>query len=114
MNKERKFNRLQEPLRISLTDVISRVGLLKLPILTKVHLQVSANFIQYNNVPQGFAPYISKGSTGKVFIAVPRRAPGVPSTLNYVKLEAGHDDYINPQLHSYPNYEMNELDVSEI
>lgn len=69
-------------------------------------------FIPYNNVPQGFAPYITSTSS-KVFIAVPRRSPGVPSTLNYVNLEDGKDLYINPKLHSYPNYETNELDVSE-
>ena len=64
-------------------------------------------FIQYNNVPQGFAPY-----KDKIFIAVPRRNPGIPSTMNYVKLEPGQNVYTNPKLHSYPNYETNELDVS--
>ncbi|CRL01323.1 CLUMA_CG014255, isoform A [Clunio marinus] len=68
-------------------------------------------FDPYNNVPQGFAPYTSKRSP-KVFVAVPRRSQGVPSTLNYVKLEEGRDLYVNPKLHSYPNYEMNELDPS--
>lgn len=67
-------------------------------------------FIPYNNVPQGFAPFVSKTSS-KVFIAVPRRSPGVPSTLNYVALEAGKDLHLNPKLLSYPNYETNELDV---
>lgn len=64
-------------------------------------------------MPQGFAPHIST-SSAKVFIAVPRRSPGVPSTLNYVKLDDGQDLYLNPKLHSYPNYEMNELDVSSV
>ena len=76
-------------------------------------VQVSGNFPfdQYNNIPQGFAPYISNGSS-KVFIAVPRRYLGVPSTLNYVSIEDGQSLLLNPKLHSYPNYEMNELDVS--
>lgn len=69
-------------------------------------------YVSYNNVPQGFAPYSSNKSS-RVFIAVPRRFPGVPSTLNYVKLEDGQDAYTNPPLHSFPNYEMNELDVSK-
>lgn len=75
---------------------------------------VSGNFpyIAYNNVPQGFAPYLSSESP-KLFIAVPRRNPGIPSTLNYVKIEDGQDVYLNPKLHSYPNYQQNELDVSE-
>jgi hypothetical protein len=68
-------------------------------------------YLAYNNVPQGFAPQISNKSS-RVFIAVPRRYPGVPSTLNYIKLEEGQDSYVNPKLRSFPNYEMNELDVS--
>lgn len=66
----------------------------------------TTNFIQYNNVPQGFSVY-----KDKVFVAIPRRRIGVPSTMNYVKLN-GSDLYLNPKLHSYPNYDMNELDVS--
>lgn len=62
-------------------------------------------------MPQGFAPHITPNSS-KVFIAVPRRSLGVPSTLNYVELKDGQDLYVNPKLHSYPSYEMNELDVS--
>lgn len=88
-------------------------------LTTKILFKDSGNFpfIPYNNVPQGFAPYISKEKS-KVFIAVPRRSPGVPSTLNYVKLEDSSSQhgsqsvYQNPKLHSYPNYAMNELDVS--
>ena len=67
--------------------------------------------MSYNNVPQGFAPYISN-STSKVFIAVPRRLPGVPSTLNFVELDDDQKILINPKLQPYPSYEMNELDVS--
>lgn len=32
--------------------------------------------------------------------------------MNFVKLEPGQNIYTNPKLHSYPNYETNELDVS--
>ena len=63
-------------------------------------------FNQYNNVPQGFYSY-----NDKVFVTVPRRNIGIPSTLNFVQL---HDDkkvYENPPLNSYPNFATNELDV---
>lgn len=69
----------------------------------------NVRFDQYNNIPQGFAPYV-KGK--KVFISVPRRYAGVPSTLNYVKLDDKKKLYENPKLHPYPNFKMNELDVS--
>lgn len=70
-----------------------------------------SSFVQYNNVPQGFAPYL-KGN--KLFISIPRRSPGIPSTLNYINLENGRSIEDNPKLHSYPSYEMNQLDVSEM
>ncbi|XP_048002657.1 L-dopachrome tautomerase yellow-f-like [Leguminivora glycinivorella] len=50
-------------------------------------------FIQYNNVPIGFEVY---GDT--VFVTVPRRRHGIPSTLNYVKLSDA-----NPVLRPYPD-----------
>ncbi|CAO1346510.1 unnamed protein product [Diamesa hyperborea] len=62
-------------------------------------------FNQYNNVPQGFFPY-----NDKVFVTVPRRNIGVPSTLNYVQLNGDKEDYENPPLISYPNFATNELD----
>lgn len=68
-------------------------------------------YLAYNNVPQGFAPHISNKSS-RIFIAVPRRNPGVPSTLNFIKLDDGQESYTNPKLQGFPNYEMNELDVS--
>lgn len=78
------------------------------------NLPKSENFpyIQYNNVPQGFAPFISRNNEtkSKMFIAVPRRSPGVPSTLNYVELKDNQESYVNPELQSYPSYEINELE----
>lgn len=81
----------------------------------QIPFQVSGNFPfdPYNNIPQGFAPYINGNGSSKVFIAVPRRYLGVPSTLNYVEIEDGQELHVDPKLRSYPNYEMNELDVSE-
>lgn len=58
------------------------------------------------NVPFGIAHYKSK-----LFVAVPRRNRGVPSTLNVVEL-SGNAPYINPLLRGYPNYQMNTLNVS--
>ncbi|CAH1642793.1 unnamed protein product [Spodoptera littoralis] len=51
-------------------------------------------FKQYNNIPIGFEVY-----NQKVFITVPRRRYGIPSTLNVVPLETG----TSPLLKPYPN-----------
>ena len=64
----------------------------------------NANFIAYNNVPMSVAHY-----KGKVIITVPRRAPGIPSTLNYV--DADLPEGSSPALRPYPNFEMNKLHV---
>ncbi|CAD7084268.1 unnamed protein product [Hermetia illucens] len=61
------------------------------------------SYIPYNNVPQGVNHY-----KGRLFITMPRRSPGVPSTLNYIDLKqtkAGD----SPRLKSYPNAEINSL-----
>ncbi|KAJ6628025.1 L-dopachrome tautomerase yellow-f2 [Pseudolycoriella hygida] len=62
----------------------------------------NAEFIAYNNVPMSVAHY-----KGKVIITVPRRAPGIPSTLNYVNADLPEGS--SPSLRPYPNFEMNEL-----
>ncbi|KPJ05345.1 Protein yellow [Papilio xuthus] len=51
-------------------------------------------FIQYNNVPIGMEVY-----GDRVFITIPRRRHGIPSTLNYVKKSC--DD--SPALKPYPD-----------
>ena len=58
------------------------------------------------NVPFGLAHY-----GNKLFVTVARRNPGIPSTLNVVEL-TGNPPYINPPLISYPNWNMNMLNVS--
>lgn len=50
-------------------------------------------FIQYNNVPIGFEVY-----RDTVFVTIPRRRHGIPSTLNYIKLSDP-----SPVLRPYPN-----------
>lgn len=61
--------------------------------------------VPYNNVPMSVSHY-----KGKLFITVPRRAPGIPSVLNYVPdhLPVGS----SPSLRPYPDYATNELHVS--
>nr|ADX87356.1 yellow-f4 [Heliconius melpomene] len=53
-------------------------------------------FIQYNNIPIGFEVY-----KDLVFVTVPRRRYGIPSTLNYVELS--HNK--SPHLKRYPGSE---------
>jgi len=67
-----------------------------------------SKYVQYDNVPQGFSPYLKDS---KVFVSVPRRRPGIPCTLTYVKT-GNRSLYQDPKLFCYPSYDMNELDVS--
>lgn len=60
-------------------------------------------FIQYNNVPIGFEVY-----GDRVFVTVPRRRHGIPSTLNYVQLGGPS----SPTLKPYPNPRWSKLLVS--
>lgn len=64
-----------------------------------------SHFIPYNNVPMGATHY-----RGRLFITVPRRRTGVPSTLNYVFIKSTSGS--SPSLRSYPSYKVNELPVS--
>ncbi|CAG5001090.1 unnamed protein product [Parnassius apollo] len=60
-------------------------------------------FIQYNNVPIGMEVYADR-----VFITVPRRRHGIPSTLNYVQLNGDKC----PALKPYPSTESRKEFVS--
>ncbi|GLV39935.1 yellow-f2 [Carabus blaptoides fortunei] len=57
-----------------------------------------------NNIPMGATRY-----QNKVFVTVPRRRVGIPSTLNYVSLDckARHNVPLTP----YPSWEMNALNA---
>ncbi len=66
----------------------------------------AVDFIAYNNVPMSVAHY-----NGKVIITVPRRAKGIPSSVNYV--DANLPIGSSPALRPYPNFEMNELHVRD-
>lgn len=67
---------------------------------------VNASYIPYNNVPMGATHY-----NGRLFVTVPRRRIGVPSTLNYVDMRKDGNNP-SPKLYAYPNFETNKLNVS--
>lgn len=54
----------------------------------------------------GISPY-----KNRLFIALPRRSPGIPSTLNYIDLNDTSSNQ-NPLLRPYPDLETNQLNVS--
>lgn len=60
------------------------------------------NFIPYNNVPMGIEHY-----QNRLFVTVPRRRMGIPSTLNYVNLQGGHNK--SPRLRPFPDLATNTL-----
>ncbi|XP_045476783.1 L-dopachrome tautomerase yellow-f2-like [Harmonia axyridis] len=64
--------------------------------------QSRENYIYQNNIPMGAAVW-----KNKLFITVPRRRHGVPSSLNYVNLDSPNKH--NTPLIPYPNWEMNAL-----
>lgn len=49
----------------------------------------------------------------RLFITVPRRRPGIPSTLNYIDLRKDGNEE-SPKLHAYPDFETNQLGVSTV
>ncbi|XP_044759607.1 L-dopachrome tautomerase yellow-f2-like [Coccinella septempunctata] len=64
--------------------------------------QTRENYIYQNNIPMGAGVW-----GDKLFITVPRRRHGVPSSLNYVSLNSQNKH--NTPLIPYPNWEMNAL-----
>lgn len=66
---------------------------------------MNASYIPYNNVPMGATHY-----KGRLFITMPRRRLGIPSTLNYIHLDKdGRQE--SPKLTAYPDFETNQLTV---
>nr|XP_014086652.1 L-dopachrome tautomerase yellow-f2 isoform X3 [Bactrocera oleae] len=63
----------------------------------------NVSYIPYNNVPMGVTHY-----KGRLFITMPRRRIGIPSTLNYIDLQNDGKQY-SPKLHAYPDFETNYL-----
>lgn len=64
----------------------------------------SPNYVAHNNVPMGASHY-----KGRVFLTVPRRRVGVPSTLNFVYTKSTKGS--SPSYKAFPNIEMNQLHV---
>ncbi|XP_017782339.1 PREDICTED: L-dopachrome tautomerase yellow-f2-like [Nicrophorus vespilloides] len=62
----------------------------------------NVDFIYENNIPMGANRW-----RDKLFITVPRRRAGVPSTLNYVSIS--NKERHNVPLIPYPNWEVNQL-----
>uniref|UniRef100_A0A1B0CTH0 Putative major royal jelly protein n=1 Tax=Lutzomyia longipalpis TaxID=7200 RepID=A0A1B0CTH0_LUTLO len=60
----------------------------------------------YNNVPMGVTHH-----KGRLFVAIPRRAPNVLSTLNVISMSEAKSTE-SPLLRPYPSLEMNRLDSS--
>lgn len=67
---------------------------------------VNASYIPYNNVPMGVTHY-----KGRLFVTMPRRRIGIPSTLNYIDLQKDGKHH-SPKLYAYPDFETNYLNVS--
>lgn len=69
-----------------------------------VQQQNTQNYIATNNIPMGAAHY-----KGRIFLTVPRRRVGVPSTLNFVYTKSTKGS--SPSYKAFPNTEMNDLHV---
>ncbi|XP_061393605.1 L-dopachrome tautomerase yellow-f2-like [Musca vetustissima] len=61
------------------------------------------SYIPYNNVPMGATHY-----KGRLFVTMPRRRVGIPSTLNYIDMNAD-GDIKSPKLRAYPDFETNQF-----
>lgn len=67
----------------------------------------SASYTAYNNVPMGATHF-----RGRLFVTMPRRRTGIPSTLNYIDMRRDGSQ-TSPKLHAYPNFELNQFNASE-
>lgn len=63
-------------------------------------------YTAYNNVPMGATHH-----KGRLFITMPRRRTGIPSTLNYINMNKAAGNQ-SPRLRAYPNLEVNTVNVS--
>lgn len=66
--------------------------------------QNSPNYIPTNNVPMGATHY-----RGRVFVTVPRRRVGVPSTLNFIRTNSPRGS--SPSYQPFPSSQINDLHV---
>ncbi|KAH8417928.1 hypothetical protein KR222_008606 [Zaprionus bogoriensis] len=66
----------------------------------------AAPYTAYNNVPMGVTHY-----RGRLFVTMPRRRTGIPSTLNYIDM-AQDGAQSSPKLNAYPSFELNQFNAS--
>lgn len=78
-------------------DMLSRIGLAD---------NSADSYTAYNNVPMGVTHF-----RGRLFVTMPRRRTGIPSTLNYVDMRRDGTQS-SPKLHAYPNFELNQFNAS--
>lgn len=64
------------------------------------------DFVPYNNIPMGVDHF-----RGQLFITMPRRRPGIPSTLNYIDINSNTRNQ-SPLLKPFPDIMTNSLHVS--
>ncbi|GAB0088342.1 hypothetical protein DMENIID0001_027450 [Sergentomyia squamirostris] len=62
-------------------------------------------YIEKSNVPTGFSRH---GPTKRIFVTIPRRNPGISSSVNFVYEDECRNG--SPQLRPYPDYATNELE----
>uniref|UniRef100_A0A1B0GKW3 Major royal jelly protein n=2 Tax=Lutzomyia longipalpis TaxID=7200 RepID=A0A1B0GKW3_LUTLO len=62
-------------------------------------------YIAKNNIPTGFSKHFQ---SRRIFVTVPRRTPGIPSTVNFVFEDECRNG--SPSLRPYPDYVTNELE----
>lgn len=63
------------------------------------------DFIQYNNIPMGATHY-----KDRIFVTVPRRSPGVASTLNVISTKSPKGS--SPSFKPFPDAKTNTLHVN--
>lgn len=63
----------------------------------------NSSYIPYNNVPMGVTHY-----KGRVFVTMPRRRVGIPSTLNFIDMVKDGTQK-SPKLNAYPDFETNQF-----
>lgn len=66
----------------------------------------AAPYIPYNNVPMGATHF-----RGRLFLTMPRRRVGIPSTLNFIDMRRDSKQS-SPKLYAYPSFELNQFNKS--
>lgn len=67
--------------------------------------EIQSSFEQYNNFPMGATRH-----RDRLFITLPRRRPGMPATISYVRMTSPKGS--SPSLQAYPTFRTNQLHVS--